>query len=62
MTLNLWPQPADRRGVIGYHTKDVVENRAHAAVCRGTLSLEDAQQGIASDWYGFGIKYGFIPR
>ncbi len=57
---NLWPQPADAPGVIGYHTKDVVENRAHAAVCRGRLSLAAAQRGIATDWYTFGLRYRFI--
>jgi hypothetical protein len=59
---NQWPQPKDGPGVIGFHTKDLVENRAHAAVCRpgSTLTLDEAQQGIASDWYEFGIKNGFI--
>lgn len=57
---NLWPQPADAPGIIGFHTKDVVENRAHAAVCSGKLTLEQAQQGIARNWYTFGVKNGFI--
>ena len=57
---NLWPQPADRSGVIGYHRKDVVENKAKAAVCSGRLALDDAQKGIALDWYTFGISNGFI--
>jgi hypothetical protein len=50
---NLWPQPVDVPGVIGYHTKDVVENRAHAEVCNGTLTLREAQIGISTDWYRF---------
>lgn len=57
---NLWPQPADAPGLIGYHTKDVVENRAHRAVCQGLLSLADAQIGIRTDWYAFGLENGFI--
>lgn len=57
---NLWPQPADTPGVIGYHTKDVVENRAHAAVCSGKLTLKQAQDGISGDWYKFGMANGFI--
>jgi hypothetical protein len=59
---NLWPQPVDSPGVIGYHTKDVVENRAHAAVCKGILTLEQAQHGIATDWYQFGVDNGFITK
>lgn len=57
---NLWPQPADAPGVIGFHTKDRVENAAHRAVCSGQISLEDAQRQIAADWYAFGLKYGWI--
>ena len=56
---NLWPQPADSDNVIGFHTKDVVENRAHRAVCDGTMTLRDAQRGIADDWYQFGHAHGW---
>jgi hypothetical protein len=59
---NLWPQPADAPGVIGFHTKDVVENRSHAAVCAGKLTLKEAQDGISADWYAFGKKNGFITK
>lgn len=58
---NLWPQPIDAEGVIGFHTKDVVENRAHRAVCSGEVELWDAQESIARDWYAFGLKHGWIP-
>jgi len=57
---NLWPQPIDAGGVIGFHTKDVVENRAHRAVCAGEVELWDAQESIARDWYAFGLKHGWI--
>lgn len=57
---NLWPQPVDAPGTVGYHTKDVVENRAHAAVCSGRLTLKQAQQGISGNWYTFGKGNGFI--
>ena len=58
---NLWPQPADEEGfVVGYHTKDVVENRAHAAVCRGEITLKEAQEGIADDWYAWGLAHEFV--
>lgn len=59
---NLWPQPVDVPGTVGYHTKDVVENRAHAAVCKGKLTLKQAQQGISGDWYSFGKANGFITK
>lgn len=57
---NLWPQPVDGPGVVGYHTKDVVENRAHRAVCAGDLTLAEAQEGIRTDWYSFGLAHGWI--
>jgi hypothetical protein len=59
---NLWPQPVDAPGVIGFHTKDVVENRTHKAMCSGKLTLRQAQEGIAGNWYSFGLKYGFITK
>lgn len=57
---NLWPQRADALGLIGYHTKDVVENKAHAAVCRGDITLDEAQKGIAKDWYQLGKSHGWV--
>jgi hypothetical protein len=57
---NLWPQPVDAEDVIGFRTKDVVENRTHRAVCAGELSLEEAQREISADWYLFGLKHGWI--
>jgi hypothetical protein len=57
---NLWPQPVDALGQIGFHTKDVVENRAHRAVCSGKLTLEQAQTGIRTDWFAFGVANGFL--
>jgi hypothetical protein len=59
---NLWPQPVDRKGLIGFHAKDRVENAAHRAVCNGTMTLEEAQYGISHDWYAFGLKHGFLSR
>jgi hypothetical protein len=58
---NLWPQPVDAPGVIGYHTKDVVENRLHKLVCSGVLTLPDAQQCIARDWYACGQQWKILP-
>lgn len=53
---NLWPEPHS-----SYNHKDAVESATHSAVCRGALSLLQAQQGIAADWIGLGkrlnVKY-----
>jgi len=37
--------------------KDKLENRLHAMVCRGEISLEDAQHEIATDWVAAYRKY-----
>lgn len=57
---NLWPQPVDGPGVIGFHTKDAVENRAHSAVCAGRITLKQAQDGISGNWYEWGKREGFV--
>jgi hypothetical protein len=46
---NLWPEPAEPRP--GFHEKDKVENYLHDQVCKGSLSLQDAQYKIANDWF-----------
>ena len=46
---NLWPEPNDHpRGYL--NSKDILENRLHALVCQGHLSLASAQAQIASNW------------
>jgi hypothetical protein len=45
---NLWPEPYTFPGA---HEKDRVENYLHSQVCGGAMTLADAQQAIASDWY-----------
>lgn len=45
---NLWPEPW--AGSMNAHDKDRTENATHRAVCRGDISLEDAQRQIAKDW------------
>ncbi len=55
---NLWPQPWE--GTYGAHTKDKVENAAHAAVCNGQITLAQAQAGIAADWVALGRELGAI--
>lgn len=46
--LNLWPEP--RYGPHPAADKDAVENRLHADVCAGRLSLATAQVRITLDW------------
>ena len=45
---NLWPEAAEPRP--GYHEKDKVENYLHQLVCKGTMSLEEAQHEIVQNW------------
>ncbi|MEP6986844.1 MAG: HNH endonuclease signature motif containing protein, partial [Chloroflexota bacterium] len=45
---NLWPELADPKP--GFHEKDGIENYLHAQVCNGTMSLQKAQELIASNW------------
>lgn len=52
---NLWPQPG-----ASPNEKDRVEDAAHSAVCSGRMSLPEAQQRIAQDWYGLGRELGVL--
>jgi uncharacterized protein DUF3761 len=45
---NLFPERAGPAP--GYGVKDRLENRLHALVCAGSMSLAAAQAGIARDW------------
>ncbi|MBI5153271.1 MAG: HNH endonuclease [Parcubacteria group bacterium] len=54
---NLWPEPANPRP--GFHEKDVVENYLHREVCKGRMTLKQAQEAIRNDWYAV---YLSIPR
>jgi hypothetical protein len=49
---NLWPQPHHVVGGWGSYAKDRLENKLHHLVCKGNLSLADAQRAIAKDWIG----------
>jgi hypothetical protein len=57
---NLWPQSYDTLPW-NAHVKDKLENRLHALVCAGTLSLQQAQQEIAADWMAAYQKYLGTP-
>jgi hypothetical protein len=46
---NLWPEPYNAPE--GARVKDVVENKLHALVCGGTISLATARRAIASNWW-----------
>jgi hypothetical protein len=46
---NLWPEAYTPKP--GAREKDVVENYLHKQVCSGTVTLEEAQKAIATDWY-----------
>jgi len=43
---NLWPEPGDSP-----NAKDKVENYCKKEVCLGQITLKDAQEEIANDWY-----------
>ena len=45
---NLWPEPEGPGD--GFRQKDRVEHYLHREVCRGAMSLRDAQRVIATDW------------
>src|ERR1700761_882005 len=46
---NLWPQPYG--GTIwNAHAKDKLENKLHALVCSGKITLDEAQTEIATNW------------
>jgi len=52
---NLWPQPDLPKP--GDAEKDQLENTLHRLVCKGTLSLADAQKCIATDWPKCWVTY-----
>lgn len=45
---NLWPEPATP--LPGFHQKDLAENAAHRAICRGSLSPDSAQRWMVHDF------------
>ena len=46
---NLWPQ-SYVTSPLNAHAKDKLENRLHALVCSGRITIEAAQKAIANDW------------
>lgn len=53
---NLWPEPYTPAP--GAHQKDTVENYLHSQVCKGTMTLDAAQNSIRSDWYAVFLHIG----
>lgn len=45
---NLWPEPYNN--ALGAYQKDKVENYLHEQICKGNMTLKEAQQKEASDW------------
>ena len=45
---NLWLEAAEPRP--GFHEKDQVENYLHAQVCKGAMTLQEAQTQIRTNW------------
>lgn len=52
---NLWPE--SYAGTNNAHTKDKLENKLHSMVCKGQISLEQAQKEISTDWISAYGKY-----
>lgn len=63
---NLWPEAYENRGAkfaargTGSETKDKVENETKRQVCSGKMTLSEAQQKIASNWYQLGVNEGAL--
>lgn len=53
---NLWPESLDTHPWNG-RAKDRLEDRLLKLVCKGALSLDEAQAAIASDWIAAYQKY-----
>lgn len=53
---NLWPESYIISN--GSHTKDGFENYLHSQVCKGNISLTEAQREISTNW----LKYDDIRR
>jgi hypothetical protein len=56
---NLWPEPY--RAGEGARVKDRIEDKLHALVCAGRISLRTAQRAIATDWWRAYQRYIGVP-
>lgn len=48
-TTNLWPEPWN--GPTGAHAKDALENKVHADVCAGRMTLAQGQAIFLGNWW-----------
>lgn len=53
---NLWPESYTTTP-FNAHIKDALENKLHALICSGKISLSDAQSMISKDWIGAYHKF-----
>lgn len=51
---NLWPAATKGNG---FHEKEQVNHQLRVLVCRGTLTLAAAQQGMIRDWFAMWTSY-----
>ncbi len=59
--LNLWPE-SYKTMPLNAHVKDTLENKLHDLACSGMISMQAAQQAIATDWEAAYVKYvGPLP-
>ncbi|MEI6624130.1 MAG: hypothetical protein WCP28_19730 [Actinomycetes bacterium] len=49
---NLWPQP-----IAASHVKDQLENKIHALVCSGSITLDEGQAAFTGDWQAAWATY-----
>jgi hypothetical protein len=57
---NLYPEEADAHP--GYRVKDQLENRLHALVCSGAMTLLSVRERIAANWQVlYGAVFGSAP-
>jgi hypothetical protein len=47
---NLWPQIWDVKDACSAHVKDIDENAFNDKVCKGQMTLKQAQQAISDKW------------
>jgi hypothetical protein len=52
---NLWPQPA--KGEWNAAQKDALEQKLHAMVCNGSITLKQAQTAIKKNWVAAYTQY-----
>jgi hypothetical protein len=57
---NLWPEP--RMSQWGAARKDALEFAVYRGMCRGEISLGDAQRAFAVNWIAAYRRYGFLLR